>query len=204
MFFSTGTNSNFQLAPSRLFNILPLSIDSFAEKSPFMSETASNTFQVGGSKIYFRQESTTQIDTTQIGTTQINSPQLNIPQDGTTQIYLRKLPLSPRISIDQFFNSHNVSHQNTTVLTWIEFLQETNPFNLKIEIIDLPTGQLAEANITGLDPTGRPNAGTLTLDTNANGHGWCIDAPLGITPNLTKPSPTPPTAPPQALLAFIQ
>jgi hypothetical protein len=54
-------------------------------------------------------------------------------------------------------------------------LQGTTPFNLNIEIKDLPTGQLAEANITGYDPTGRPNAGTLYLDTDANCLGWYID-----------------------------
>jgi hypothetical protein len=51
---------------------------------------------------------------------------------------------------------------------------------LNIEITDLPTGQLAEANITRFDPSGRPTSGTLTHllhrrfanDTDASGLGW--------------------------------
>jgi hypothetical protein len=59
-------------------------------------------------------------------------------------------------------------------------LTGTTPFNLKIEITDLPTGQLAEANITHFDSNGLPTSGTLTHlfhrrfanDTDANGLGW--------------------------------
>jgi Bacterial Ig domain len=71
--------------------------------------------------------------------------------------------------------SHNPNLQNTTVPTWTEFLQSPTPFNLKIEIQDLPTGQLAEATITGYDINNRPNSGTLTLDTDGNSLGWFID-----------------------------
>jgi hypothetical protein len=70
---------------------------------------------------------------------------------------------------------HDSNLQNTTVPTWLEFLQGTTPFNLNIEITDLPTGQLAEATIAGFDSTGRPNSGTLYLDIDANGLGWYID-----------------------------
>jgi hypothetical protein len=57
-----------------------------------------------------------------------------------------------------------------------QFLPDLNLFNLNIEITDLPTGQLAEANITHFDSNGRPTSGTLTLDTDANGLGWFIDS----------------------------
>jgi hypothetical protein len=64
----------------------------------------------------------------------------------------------------------------------IDFLQTQIPFNLNLAIQDLPTGQLAEAQITSFDPSGRPNGGTLLIDTDAN-----------------QPSPTLPSAPPQVM-----
>jgi hypothetical protein len=54
-------------------------------------------------------------------------------------------------------------------------LQSSTSFNLNIEIPDLPTVQLAEATITGFNPSGRLDVGTLYLDTDANGLGWFID-----------------------------
>jgi hypothetical protein len=79
-----------------------------------------------------------------------------------------------------FLNRHSFDLNNTTIPTWTEFLTGTTPFNLNIEITDLPTGQLAEANITRFDTFGRPTTGTLTHlfhrrfanDTDANGLGW--------------------------------
>jgi hypothetical protein len=114
----------------------------------------------------------TQIDSAQIGSIQFIRP-LNVN--------FGEIPLPSSVALQQLFNvntstdSHNSNLQNTTVPTWLEFLQGTTPFNLNIEIADLPTGQLAEANITGFDPIGRPNAGTLYLDTDANSLGWYID-----------------------------
>jgi hypothetical protein len=52
-------------------------------------------------------------------------------------------------------------------------------FNLTLQITDLPTGQLAEAQITDYDSLGRPNGGTILIDADANGIGWFIDP----TPN---------------------
>ncbi|YAF96599.1 MAG: hypothetical protein AB3A66_02650 [Nodularia sp. CChRGM 3473] len=48
-------------------------------------------------------------------------------------------------------------------------------FNISFQITDLPTGQLAEAQITQFDQYDRPNGGTLLIDHNANGIGWFID-----------------------------
>jgi large repetitive protein len=92
-----------------------------------------------------------------------------------SQVNTSEIPLTSSITLQQFLSSHNFNLQNTTIPTWTEFLTGTTPFNLNIEITDLPTGQLAEANITRFDPTGLPTSGTLTLDTDANGLGWFID-----------------------------
>jgi hypothetical protein len=110
------------------------------------------------------------VSLSEIDTTQTQSAQISISKLGSFEI-----SLSSSITLQQLLSSHNFSLQNTTVPTWLEFLQGTTPFNLNIEIADLPTGQLAEATITGFDPTGRPNSGTLYLDIDANGLGWYID-----------------------------
>ncbi|NEQ98499.1 MAG: hypothetical protein F6K30_17565 [Cyanothece sp. SIO2G6] len=71
--------------------------------------------------------------------------------------------------------THNPELQNTTITDWTQFLQTQSPFNLNIEITDLPTGQLAEATITRFDANGQPIAGTILIDDDANGLGWFID-----------------------------
>ena len=92
---------------------------------------------------------------------------------------------SPEVSFpslvpsQQLFTS-NLSHDNTYELNSIystaRSIWHTNTsINLTFDITNLPTGQLAESTITGYDSNGRPNAGTLTLDSNGNGSGWFID-----------------------------
>jgi Bacterial cadherin-like domain len=146
--------------------------------------------EVSSTQISTFQPSTPQISSTQISTTQISPIQLSSKEDSTTQIDIRQLgiiqpsrvnfnpteiSLPSSITLQQLLSSHNPNLQNTTVPTWTEFLQSPTPFNLKIEIQDLPTGQLAEATITGYDTNNRPNSGTLTLDTDGNSLGWFID-----------------------------
>jgi hypothetical protein len=141
----------------------------------------SYTRQIGGSKIGIDQRGESQIDTFQIGSFQIGSikdsfskigiAQNNINEIDTSQLSTLKInpteiPLSSSVTLQQFLSSHNFNLQNTTIPTWTEFLAGTTPFNLNIEILDRPTGQLAEANITRFDPTVRPTSGTLTLDTD--------------------------------------
>jgi DNA/RNA endonuclease G (NUC1) len=128
------------------------------------------------------QISTTQVGTIQIGTTQVSFGQIYPGQIGTAEVIATmhqsgssKASFTSGIMLQQFFSSHNYDLQNTTVPTWTQFIQGTTPFNLNIEITDLPTGQLAEASLTGYDSFGRPNSGTLTLDLDGNGLGWFID-----------------------------
>jgi hypothetical protein len=99
----------------------------------------------------------------------IDFPTSSSTQISINQFNLEEVPLSFGVTLKELFSSdsfksHNTILQNTTVPTWLEFLQGTTLFNLNIEIADLPTGQLVEATITGFDPTGRPNSGTLYLD----------------------------------------
>jgi hypothetical protein len=114
-----------------------------------------NTSEISTTKNYLAQSFSNQISSTQVNPTEISFPS--------------------SITLQQFLSSYNPNPQNTTVPTWTEFLQSPTPFNLKIEIQDLPSGQLANATITGYDTNNRPNSGTLTLDTDGNGLGWFID-----------------------------
>jgi large repetitive protein len=122
--------------------------------------------------------STAEVDTSQIDTT---PTQIHIIQPNPAEI-----SFSSGITLQQFFAIHNFGLQNKTVPSWTEFLQSPTPFNLKVEITDLPTGQLAEGTITGYDTNGRPNSGTLTLDINGNNQGWFIDTTPGDTSEFDK------------------
>jgi DNA/RNA endonuclease G (NUC1) len=143
------------------------SIQNRVEKT---SSEQSSSGQIGETHVNHFQVSATEINSSQVGITQIG---LKLPILSTSsQINPTKISLTSSVTLQQFLSSHNFNLQNTTIPTWTEFLTRTTPFNLNIEILDLPTGQLAEANITRFDSNGRPTSGTLTLDTDANGLGW--------------------------------
>jgi hypothetical protein len=127
-------------------------------------------------------QKSTEVGITQLGLSQVSSSKNNSTQISTTQINTTEISFSSSIASEQFFSSHNTSPtsiydiNNTALTLWNSYLQTSTPLNLGIEIVDLPSGQLAEASITGFDPTGRPNAGTLYLDIDANGLDWYIDS----------------------------
>jgi hypothetical protein len=166
-----------------------------------LSQVASNELsliqkssgQVSPSQIGFVEKGLNQTSSSQVGFIQVDLAhvllrQVSIDQNNTLQVgpsqftqqsAITKITLPGSVAVQQFFGfesneSHNFNFQNTTIPTWTEFLTGTTPFNLKIEITDRPTGQLAEANITHFDSNGLPTSGTLTLDTDANGLGWFI------------------------------
>ncbi|MCG9891747.1 MAG: hypothetical protein MH252_11800 [Thermosynechococcaceae cyanobacterium MS004] len=134
------------------------------------SEGQSGSFQVAPFQVGIVQESFAQVSSLQNRSSEISTSQLS-----SAQINSAKISFSSNITLQQFFSSHNFNLQNTSVPTWLEFLQGTSPFNLTIKIQDLPTGQLAEAQITQFSNSGTPTGGTLLLDTDANGLGWFID-----------------------------
>jgi hypothetical protein len=123
--------------------------------------------KLGIHEISIRQDTALEVSPHQPDVTQIA-----IAQISSTQINPTEIPLTGSITLQQFLGSHNYTSQNTTVPTWLSFLTNTTPFNLTLDIRDLPTGQLAEAQLTGFDANGRPNAGTLLLDYNGNNLGW--------------------------------
>jgi PKD repeat protein len=101
-------------------------------------------------------------NTTQIQPTEIQSTEVSLPSFVPSQ---------------QLF-SGNLSHDNTSLLTSIYSTAQSiwhSNTNLTFNITNLPTGQLAEATITGYDTNGRPNTATISIDDDANGVGWFLD-----------------------------
>jgi hypothetical protein len=111
----------------------------------------------------------------QVSPYQNDASQIQVVQFGTTPINSSEVSLSSPNQSFQLLPVHNSTSQlvSSFYSTAQTFWHNTTPFNLKIEIQDLPAGQLASATITGYDTNGRPNSGTLTPD--GNGLGWFID-----------------------------
>jgi len=126
----------------------------FAQVSPVQSSTPeSSSTQISFTQIGFTQVSSGQIGSGQIGLTQIDSRKLNHLQLNFSQVNPTEIPLTSSITLQQLLSSHHPNLQNTTVPTWTSFLQSPTQFNLKLEISDLPTGQLASATISDEDVT---------------------------------------------------
>ncbi len=68
-----------------------------------------------------------------------------------------KISLPSGVALQQFFTGHDFNVQNTTVPNWTDFIQTLTSFNLKLELSDFLTGQLAEDQITNYDSSGRSN-----------------------------------------------
>ncbi|MEP0877593.1 hypothetical protein NDA00_17430 [Funiculus sociatus GB2-M2] len=116
-----------------------------------------------------------------MGTAQVSPSQVDSAQIWTVHTNTSKIPLPSSISFEQFLSIHNSTPasiytiNNSAQTLWSSLLSPTTPLNINLLLTDLPTGQLAEAQITSFDPSGRPNGGTLLIDHNANGIGWYID-----------------------------
>ncbi|MEL7418320.1 MAG: DNA/RNA non-specific endonuclease [Cyanobacteria bacterium J06555_3] len=88
---------------------------------------------------------------------------------------------SPSIESEQFSSIHNSTPKITNVLNntatniWSDLLQSETQLDIDFQVTALPTGQLAEATISGFDKNGVPNTGTILIDHDANGVGWFID-----------------------------
>jgi hypothetical protein len=155
----------------------------FGKNCPAQVSTAEVcAIQTSGIEKSSTQISSAQIDSLHIGVVQIQPTKIDLAQVSISdsiayvaQPAATEIPLPSSITLQQLLNSHNFNLQNTTIPTWLGFFQGTSPFNLTIEIQDLPTGQLAEAQITQFSNNGTPTGGTLYLDTDANGLGWFID-----------------------------
>ena len=141
----------------------------------------SSSTEFGFTEVGFVQPSSTEVGSTEVGSTQINISQVSIIQENASEPGLGEISFSSSISPEQFFSSHNSTSEiinelnNSATNIWSDLLQSEIQLNINFQITDLPKGQLAEASITGFDSSGKPNAGTILIDHDANGVGWFID-----------------------------
>ena len=111
---------------------------------------------------------TAEVSTTQINFIQIQAFEIKSPKISSPILVLFNQFLSVHPSTPELTNTYN----SNPLTLWNSF---TNPLNLTLEVTDLPTGQLAEAQVTEYTDQGIPNGGTILIDHNANGLGWFID-----------------------------
>ena len=120
-------------------------------------------------------------DSNHFGIGQIDSSQISQNQINPFDSNPREISFASSISSEQFFSIHNSTPEiinelnNSATKIWSELLKSKTQPDIDFKIIDLPTGQLAEATITDFDENGVPNAGTIEIDHDANGVGWFID-----------------------------
>ncbi|WP_416233587.1 hypothetical protein [Cronbergia sp. UHCC 0137] len=147
-------------------------------------------FQISATKIGINEVGTTERSTFQISSTKVDIHKTGVVKPDISQISTSKVSFPSLITLNNFF-SQSVQSENfvkfvhNTKPTSFNTLNSTAPtiwqslfdptFNLTLQITDLPTGQLAEAQITQFDQYDRPNGGTLLIDHDANGAGWFID-----------------------------
>jgi PKD repeat protein len=152
-----------------------------------------STSQISPSKISISKSSVPQNSTNQTGIREIGSHEMVSTQIESHQISITKVLIPINQKIQDFFLSQSwgVNSQNfgsidthtsdssqllsTLQSTLATYWNMPADLNLNFEITNLPTGQLAEATITGYDKLGRPNTATITLDDDANGVGWFLD-----------------------------
>ncbi|MBD1921886.1 hypothetical protein H6F77_12380 [Microcoleus sp. FACHB-831] len=94
----------------------------------------------------------------------MDTTQVNTVQFGSRQINPREIPISSSIAPEQFFNSH-IHHSfpasiytlnNNALNLWHTLLSPQTKFDINLQLVDLPAGQLAEAQITKYDEFGHP------------------------------------------------
>ena len=164
--------------------------------------------QIGTGQISPFKSSSTQVCPIQIGSNQFDSFHFGIGQIDSSQISQdkvsifdddsREVSFTSGIPFEQTFSSHNITPQiisnlnNSATNIWSDLLQYETQLDIDFQITDLPAGQLAEATIAGFDSSGKPNAGKILIDYDANGVGWFIDeTPLDNSEFTTQNSNTP-------------
>lgn len=150
--------------------------------SPFQVGTTQSSIaqlgipQNGMPKVNSLQKSISQVSTAQVSTAQVSTAQVNPPQANASEI-----PLSSSVSSKQLFSVHTSTPEsihtlnNSALALWNSLLKTQTEFDINLVVLDLPPGQLAEAQITKVDKQGRPIGGTILIDPDANGKGWFID-----------------------------
>ncbi|NJO63026.1 MAG: PKD domain-containing protein [Richelia sp. RM2_1_2] len=146
-----------------------------------------SSHQISPFKISRFQVSPAQFDTNKVGSTDPSTfsnlvllkqlPSITSGNINSTQINPTKISFPSSITLQQFLSSHNLPFGTQDIYkdNPLNLFDPTNPFNLTLEVTDLPNGQLAEAQVTHYTDQGIPNGGKILIDHNANDVGWFID-----------------------------
>jgi hypothetical protein len=150
-----------------------------------------NTTKFGTEETGFTEIDITHGTTTQMGTSQINTTEISPSAVANIDISKGEISSASSVGVQKFRIGHTFSIDHNiisrqaqnielaAISLWQQQLYSTTPIDLNLAITNLPTGQLAEATITGYDTNGRPNAATISIDTDANGIGWFLDSTPG-------------------------
>jgi hypothetical protein len=141
--------------------------------------------EVSASQVNFTEIGTSQVDATQVEISQVNQIVVGMVTLLINQLDTSKITLPVSVTNQQFYSTDFLNHSQTSSIgsnqssnfsELVRLLFLSSQFDLSFKITNFPTGQLAEASLTGFDASGRPNSGTLTLDIDGNGLGWFIDS----------------------------
>jgi hypothetical protein len=141
---------------------------------PQISISQIRVVEDGSSKVSISKISPSEVSIIETNSLKVNSSEIN-----TFKLSRPEILFPSSILLQKLFSIHSYNpalintNQDNPLDLWFTLFDPT--FNLTFQIADLPTGQLAEAQITNYDSLGRPNGGTILIDTDANGIGWFID-----------------------------
>jgi hypothetical protein len=139
--------------------------------------------QIGSLQIDFMEVSPSQVDISQNHTVEVKFSTIfgatKSVQSIISQFDPSKVTFPISIPLQQFVTSNFPDHylppastntyKDNPLNLWSTLFDPT--FKIDLQIADLPTGQLAETQITKYDSLGRPNGGTLLIDADVNGIG---------------------------------
>jgi hypothetical protein len=97
------------------------------------------SIHINSTQVGIIQNSSNETGARSSGIRQINSSKFSLNQIAAYKSDSTKVSLPSSITFQQLLRSHNFNLQNTKVTTWIQFLTGIPPFNLNIEIANLPT-----------------------------------------------------------------
>jgi hypothetical protein len=146
--------------------------------------------QVSSTKVSVSEVGSTQVSSTQISPTEVNPTQIDLNKEifisngasdpYSTQVNFTEIPLPTSKTQPKLISSHLIHTSNfllgTTYFTIQTLWHTITPIELDFKVTHLPTGQLAEATITGYNSDGTPKSATISIDITV------LNAPLVSTP----------------------
>jgi hypothetical protein len=107
-------------------------------------------YQTGERQVSFLQNGLIQIGASQVSTTEVSAAQVSTAQVSTAQVSInqnnsRKTSLPSSVTLEQLFGIHNSPPLSNNIDKDNALKFWSTPFNINLQIADLPTGQLTEA-----------------------------------------------------------